>query len=208
MPLLKRLPARLYRLLVIAIFFMSYMGTFSCRFAVANARAIGELNASISSDKVEDQTAPKGSETHLRVNVATGWLFELSDVDALGGGISFRAGRGLVFDGQGDDVTGYGVGLFAAWYRGAFSIRADYIALAELKSNNGIAETAFRDGRGFALQARWMFWLQTEPRLGIGPSLGLERMEYVRSRVGTLPETSASRTVTAPIVGMTSLFYF
>lgn len=200
MKLLNRLSARLYRLLATAIFFTSYLGGFS----ITYAGAIGELNASISSDKIEDETvvnAP-GDERHLRITAATGWNFELSEFDTLSGGVNFRADRGI---GNSNDVIGYGFGIFGSWHRGPFSIRADYILLAELKSDNGFVETSFRDGQGYALQARWLFGSEKN---GIGPMLGFEQMKYPKSRVGTLPETSASRTTTAILLGITSQFYF
>lgn len=178
---------------------------------VAGAEPIGDISLHISTDRSEDAGTTATSERHFRLNLATGWSHEVAPDNLLGYGISFRTERGLQ---SGSELAGYGVGVFLGWYNGPFSLRLDYVALSELKSNNGVNETAFRDGSGVSLQARWIHWFgettadERTRRIGFGPSLAFEQIKYAKSRVGSLPETSNNRVTESLMPGFAGVFLF
>lgn len=191
--------------------------------------AIGELGLQFSTERTEDQSGGAStalSERHFRFNIATGFKSALNNrasADAvvnadgsttlpatgslthwIGYGLSFRGERGLFASAE---VSGFGLGLFVGWYAGPFSVRADYIALAELKSNGAFTETAYREGSGFSVSARWLHTFDSE-NISLGPSLTFEQMTFAKSQTGSLPETSNSRKTESLIPGFIALFHF
>ncbi len=188
--------------------------------------AIGEIGLQFSTERTEDQGVGSSSERHFRFNIASGFKSALNNPESadavvnadgsttlpaagklvhwLGYGIAFRGERGLLAS---SEVSGFGLGVFVAWYAGPFSIRADYIALAEMKSNSSITETAFREGSGFAVSARWLHALENQ-NISIGPSLSFEQMTYAKSQIGSLPESSNSRKTESLIPGVVAVFHF
>lgn len=182
---------------------------------VSHARALGDISLHVSSQRTDDGASGATSDRRFRLNLAMGWLSELNrdEVDPpsqlLGYGLIVRTERGFQ---SSSELAGFGLGLFLGYYAGPFSVRIDYFALSELKSNNGIVETAFREGSGYAVNLRWLHWFESindgKNRVGVGPSLSYEQTTYSKSRVGSLPESNASRTADAISPGVVGLFYF
>ena len=197
--------------------------TFSPR--LANA-AVGEIGLQFSTERTEDQGTGASSERHFRFNIASGFTSALNNSESadaivnadgtttlpstnklihlIGYGVSFRGERGLL---SSSEISGFGLGVFVGWYAGPISLRVDYIALAEQKSNNGVAETSYREGSGYSVSARWLHRFESS-NIDMGPSISFEEITYAKSRVGTLPETSNSRKTESLIPGIVALFYF
>lgn len=186
----------------------------------AQAGALGEAAFAIATERKEDIDA--GTESgatsnrRFRFNLAVGWLSELNRDELagsqhnLGYGMVVRTERGFE---SSSDLNGFGLGVFLGYYSGPISIRIDYFAFAELKSNDGIVETAFREGNGYAVSARWLHWFE-EPRgdrptrFGIGPALSFEQTVYKKSRSGSLPESGATRMTESLTPGLVGVFNF
>jgi hypothetical protein len=204
--------------------------TFLCRFkffslvfvltnllfaATAHASALGELALHFSSSRTEDAGAGASSTRTYRANIAMGWLSELNSDEVetakqnLGYGIVLRSERGFQ---SSSSIAGYGLGVFVGYYAGPISVRLDYFALAEQQANNGQVETAYREGSGYAINVRWLHWFEAvnggKNRMGIGPSLVFEQIGFAKSRVGSLPETSNTRSTDSLSPGIVGLFYF
>lgn len=176
-------------------------------FAVATpAGSVGEFGLQVMTERTED-SGTASSERHLRANVAAGWASALNGDHSLAYGASFRSERGFQ---NGAELSGYGLGVFLSWFHGPFSVRADYIVIATQKSNNGVVETEFREGRGISLQVRWLHWPNwfEGDRIGFGPSLTFEQIRYAKSRVGSLPETGTTRTTESFTPGLIGVFLF
>ncbi len=222
---MKTPPARLNRSSRTVLFFTIFAGLIALSWPMrSQAQAIGEVGLQIFTERVEDAAGNTSRERQFRVGLATGWTTKLNRpesqdakvmpdgttvpapadawVHRIGYGVSFRTDRGLH---NGSSLSGYGVGVFVGWYAGPLSVRADYIALAEQKSDNGAVETAFREGSGYSIQARWLQWFG---RYAFGPSLAYEQTTYAKSAVGTLPESSATRKVESITPGLTGVFHF
>ena len=183
--------------------------------AVARASALGELGLHFSSARTEDAGAGASSARSYRANIAMGWLSELNKDEVeqpkqtLGYGLVLRSERGFLST---STIAGYGLGVFLGYYSGPISIRVDYFVLAEQQANNGVTETAYRDGSGYAINLRWLHWFEPandgKNRVGVGPSLAFEQMTFAKSRVGSLPESSATRSTDSFSPGLVGLFYF
>lgn len=177
----------------------------------AKAAVYGEVGVQVTTERSDDASATAtgaSSERHFRIDLANGWLTEISDEQTINYGVVFKTERGLQ---AGSELSGYGVGAFVAWSYGAFSSRLDYLALAELKANNGNVETQFREGAGYMLEARWLHWLkpiESGHRFGLGPSLAFNQMKYGKTRVGSLPESSSTRTTESLTPGIRAIFIF
>ncbi len=175
------------------------------------ARGFGELGAHVSTERTDDASSPTArahSERHFRVDVATGWQTTIAETQLLSYGLVFKSERGFQSN---SDLAGYGVGAFVGWYRGPLSVRLDYLFLAEQKANNGVVETSFRDGSGIAVELRWLQWFEMpegETKFAVGPALAFTQMNYSKSRVGTLPETSGTRTTESLNPGIRGIFIF
>lgn len=195
----------------IYVFCLFFAGSFFSGLLTANeasANGFGELGAHLATDRTEDTSGAVSSERHFRFDLASGWQSSLSETQSVGYGVVFKTERGLQ---SGGEISGYGIGAFLAWYMGAFSIRADYLLLSELKSNNGVVETQFREGAGYVLEARWMHWLEPTDaghRLALGPALAFTQMKYAKTRVGALPETGVSRSTESLTPGLRAIFVF
>ncbi len=188
--------------------------------------AIGEIGLQLSTERTENQGTGASSERHFRFNIASGFKSALNRSDSadavvnadgsttlpttkslihwFGYGLSFRGERGLLASAE---TSAFGIGVFAGWYAGPFSIRADYIALAEMKSNDTVNETSYREGHGYSISMRWLHAFDSQ-NVAVGPSLTFEQMTYEKSQVGSLPETSNSRTTESLIPGIIALFHF
>ncbi len=177
----------------------------------AEARGYGELGAHLSTERAEDasSTTPRvQSERHFRFDIATGWQSPIAETQLLSYGLVFKSERGFQ---NSSDLAGYGVGAFLGWFRGPLSVRFDYLFLAEQKANNGIVETSFREGAGFAFEIRWLQWFELsegETKFAVGPTLAFTQMNYSKTRIGTLPESSATRTTEALNPGIRGIFIF
>ncbi len=178
---------------------------------LAEARGFGELGAHVSTERAEDASSPTArahSERHFRVDVATGWQMTIAETQLLSYGVVFKSERGFQ---NSSDLAGYGVGAFVGWYRGPLSVRLDYLFLAEQKANNGVVETSYREGAGVAVEIRWLQWFElpdAETKFAVGPALAFTQMNYSKSRVGTLPESSATRTTESLNPGIRGIFIF
>ena len=172
----------------------------------SHSQPLGEIGLQMSTERAEDGTGNALSQRFFRLGIAAGW-----SASSVTYGLSFRTERGLQ---DGSSLSGYGLGVFVGWFYGPFSLRADYIGLAEQKADNGITETRFLDGSGFSLQARWIQWFEdssqneSRRRYGFGPTLSFDQMSYGKTAVGTLPETSATRKTESLTPGLTGVFEF
>jgi hypothetical protein len=174
---------------------------------LARAASYGELGAHLTTERSEDGgAAPSASsERHFRFDIATGLRSEVAENQAVTYGVVFKSERGFQ---TGGELSGYGLGAFVGWSLAAFSARLDYLIFAELKSNSGVSETQFREGAGFNLELRWLVTPQSEPRLSIGPALAFTQMTFAKMRIGSLPETSASRKTESLTPGIRAAFVF
>lgn len=172
------------------------------------AVGVGEIDAHISSERAETAGGTASLERHLKLGVFAGVLSDLNDSDALTFGAFLKTDRGFQTAGE---FSGYGFGLYLGWIHQAYSLRLGYTVLAEVKNSNGLTETAFRDGSGIELQAKWVQWFDTEhgPKsFGIGPSMSYERLNFAKARVGSLPEVAQDRLVESISPGVSATFKF
>ena len=179
--------------------------------SAGQAAGFGELGVHVTTERAEDNGTTgitATSERHFRVDVASGWRSEVSEIQSIGYGLVFKTERGLQ---TGSELAGYGLGAFVGWYAGPFSLRFDYLLVSELKANNGFVETQYREGNGYSLEARWLHWLEpseTGHRLGLGPALAFTQMKYGKTRVGSLPESSATRATETLAPGIRAIYIF
>ncbi len=198
--------------LLIAFAFQAFLAlllTLTIDVSTVHAAGFGELGVHVTTERSEDSGSPTAtSERHFRVDLASGWRSEISETHSLGYGLVFKTERGLQ---TGSELAGYGVGAFVAWYAGPFSLRFDYLLVSELKMNNGFVETQYREGSGYSLEARWLHWLEPSEsghRLGLGPALAMTQMKYGKTRVGSLPESSASRATENLTPGIRAIYIY
>jgi hypothetical protein len=181
----------------------------------ASASALGELGLHFSSSRSEDLGSGASSTRSYNANIAMGWLSEINKDEVekakqeLGYGLVFRSERGFQAS---SSIAGYGLGVFLGYYAGPISVRLDYYALAEQQANNGVVETAFREGSGYAINVRWLHWFEAlndgKNRVGVGPSVVFEQMTFAKSRVGSQPESGATRSTDSLSPGLVGLFFF
>lgn len=183
--------------------------------SIANASALGELGLHFSSSRTEDVGSSATNDRSYRATIAMGYLSELNrdeveqSKQTLGYGTVLRSERGFQSTSA---IAGYALGVFLGYYAGPISVRIDYFFLAEQQANNGITETVYRDGSGYAINVRWLHWFEAvndgKNRVGIGPSLAFEQTTFAKSRAGSLPETSGTRSTDSLSPGLVGLFYF
>jgi hypothetical protein len=195
----------------------TFIALFTLSSPEAFGRGFGELGLHLSTERSEDAgnaASVAQSERHFRFDIATGWQSMLSETHFVSYGLVFKSERGLQ---NSSDLTGYGLGAFAAWFRGPFSVRLDYLLIAELKSNSGVAETQYREGRGLSFEARWLHsltWLQGNEigdagsKFAIGPAVVFTQIKYGKTRVGSLPEASATRVTESLSPGLRAVFMY
>jgi hypothetical protein len=172
------------------------------------ASGIGEIDAHLSSERAESAGGTASLERHLKLGFFGGLRSEIGTTDSLSFGGFLKTDRGFQSAGE---FTGYGLGIYLGWFHRSFSARLAYTALAEVKNSNGIVETAFRDGSGIELQAKWVQWFDTEQgakSFGLGPSLTYERLNFAKARVGSLPEIAQDRLVESISPGISATFNF
>ena len=172
------------------------------------ATGTGEIDLHVSSERAESAGGTASLERHLKLGVFAGALSDLSETDSLSFGGFLKTDRGFQSAGE---FTGYSLGLYLGWLHKEFSMRLAYSILAEMKNSNGTVETAFRDGSGLELQAKWVQWFDTEqgPKsFGFGPSLSYERLNFTKARVGSLPEVAQDRLVESISPGVSATFKF
>lgn len=185
--------------------------------STAEARGFGELGLQLFSGRIEDQTTNgnASSTRHFQLDIATGWHSQIGETQWMSYGLAFNSQRGFQSDA---DLSGYGLGAFVGWYHGPFSVRLDYIFLAEMKSQNITNETQFFDGSGFNLEARWLHWFEDADgaadgngksrKFALGPALAFKQIGFSKTRVGSLPETSANRKTEQFVPGLRGIFIF
>lgn len=176
--------------------------------SLENTRALGELGLQVFSERHEDASGSATSERSFRVDVSAGAESATGEKDNFGYGVSLKTDRGLHSSAEN---SGYGLGGFLSWRRSAFSVRLERVFFAESKSTSAVTETSYRDGSGWALEVRWLpTWMNADESKSwaLGPSLSYQQTTFKKVRVGTLPESSADRTIESISPGLRAVFLF